>query len=91
MQNNSTKTDDIDPQKKEFSDLFYSATPRAQAAIKALLALCANRTPQGPLTSTQREQNIAIVLPYLEKLRADGFAAEDAENLLSEIMEGGKS
>jgi hypothetical protein len=43
-----------------------------------------------PLTDAHREEALSLVLPELERLRADGFPAEDVESVLSEIMKGDK-
>jgi hypothetical protein len=76
----------------EFYEILQAASPRIQSIIKALLILLRGKTLQGePLTDTQRETVLSLVLTELESLRADGFPCEDVESILSKITKGGKS
>ncbi len=72
-------------QTDEFREILRSASPRLQSIIRALLILLNGKTLEGkPLTDTERAEGLALVLPNMEKLRADG--SPDVENLMSEIL-----
>jgi hypothetical protein len=76
----------------ELLQLWRASSPHFRKVALALLQLLRGKTLQGePLTDTQRAEALALVLPELEKCRADGFPAEDAQSLLSKITTGGKS